>query len=267
MEGLARDLQSKRVASVVFDFDGTISTLRSGWEMVMKPLMVEKLMECPLSTDLQGTEREVEAYIDESTGIQTIFQMKWLADRVTARGGKAEDAWEYKDEYNRRLMESVEEKKRRLLAGEEKPEGYLIAGAMDFLRALKARGVRIYVASGTDHPDVVAEAKALGVYDLFDEVAGAPVRKESCSKEAVLRRLIGDYGLHGDQVAVIGDGKVEIRLAIEAGALAIGLASDEEKRFGMNPVKYARLTKAGAKLLFGDFMQQTALLQAMGLEG
>ena len=31
----------KRITTAVFDFDGTLSTLRCGWEEVMGPLMVE----------------------------------------------------------------------------------------------------------------------------------------------------------------------------------------------------------------------------------
>lgn len=31
------------VRAVLFDFDGTISTLRCGWESVMKPLMLEMI--------------------------------------------------------------------------------------------------------------------------------------------------------------------------------------------------------------------------------
>ena len=62
------------VRAVLFDFDGTISTLRSGWELVMKPLMLE-MIAGGMDWD-DALEREVDAYIDESTGIQTILQMK-----------------------------------------------------------------------------------------------------------------------------------------------------------------------------------------------
>jgi phosphoglycolate phosphatase-like HAD superfamily hydrolase len=60
--------------AVIFDFDGTISTLRQGWEEIMEPLMIEMITGGGLPDD-QLT-REVKEYIDESTGIQTIFQMQ-----------------------------------------------------------------------------------------------------------------------------------------------------------------------------------------------
>ena len=50
-----------------------------------------------------------------------------------------------------------------------------------------------------------------------------------CSKE-VLRMRMEDKGLKGDELIVIGDGKVEIALGVEAGALTIGVATDELKR-------------------------------------
>lgn len=253
------------VRAMVFDFDGTISTLRCGWEEVMQPMLEETLRACG------GAESDAEIaalaarYIDESTGIQTIFQMKWLAQQVAQRGGRALDPWDYKAEYNRRLMLRVDEKKRRLLQGAEKPAQYLMAGAADFLSALRRAGVRVYVASGTDHPDVVTEAKALQVYDLFDELLGAPPHEENCSKEAVLRRLIEKNGLSGEDVAVMGDGKVEIMLGRQAGARTIGLASDEAARRGVNPVKRARLIQAGADAICGDFLERGAILAFLGL--
>ena len=256
--------KAARVSSALFDFDGTISTLRCGWEKVMAPMMAEYIMACGRDTE-QEVQPLVDSWIDESTGIQTIFQMKWLAEQVSARGGRALDPWDYKAEYNRRLMLDIDRKKLLLSQGKAAPDEYLMAGAVEFLRALKAKGVRIYVASGTDHPDVVAEARALGVYNLFDEIAGAPPHEENCSKEAVLKRLISGHGLAGDQVAVIGDGKVEIMLGREAGAFTLGLASDELRRRGINPVKRARLIKAGADVIAGDFLEKDALLALMGL--
>ena len=260
MELLNRNVPSSPVRAILFDFDGTISTLRCGWEQVMRPLMIEVIGGGKTSPEL---EKMVDEYIDESTGIQTIYQMQWLADH--AAEGMPKDPWHYKDEYNRRLMEMVELRKENLLSGKANPEEYLMSGAVEFLTEMKKRGVKMYVASGTDHPDVLKEAEALGVIGYFDEIAGAPVREMNCSKEAVLKRLIGQYGLTGGEVAVIGDGKVEIRLGHEAGARTIGLASDEEHLCGVNPVKRERLIKAGADVICGDFGNLDEILSFLGL--
>ncbi len=267
MEILNRLTPKGPVRAALFDFDGTISTLRYGWEGVMRPLMLE-MIAGGSAWDAE-LEREVDAYIDESTGIQTILQMQWLARAVKEKGlnpGAPEDPWWYKAEYNRRLMAQVSERLRALDAALVSRESYLMAGSESFLRALKGRGVRLYVASGTDDPDVKHEAAALGVADLFDLIAGSPPGAVGCSKEQVIARIMREEGLSGGEFAVIGDGKVEIRLGREAGARTVGLASDEAARRGVNPVKRERLVRAGADAIAGDFTQEEALLRFLGLE-
>ena len=265
MEFIKNEASRKPVRAVLFDFDGTVSTLRCGWEDVMKPLMLEMISGGKPYDE--ALEREVEAYISDSTGIQTIHQMKWLATTVRERGNNpnaSDDPWWYKAEYNRRLMENVGARVKQLTSGEASPFEYLIKGSEEFLKALCERGVRLYVASGTDHPDVCAEAEALGLHKYFTLIAGAAVGEENCSKEKVMAQLLGAENLHGDEVAVIGDGKVEIRLGHEAGTRTIGLATNEREG-GVDPVKRERLIQAGADIIAGDFTEKEALLAFLGL--
>jgi len=231
------------MSTILFDFDGTISTLRYGWEQVMEPLMVELLGE--------GSEEIVRAYIDESTGIQTILQMEWLAAEVKARHGHAKDPWDYKAEYNKRLMESVTKRRESIASGAAKREDYLIAGSEKLLQALHERGITLLVASGTDDPDVKAEVEVLGLSRYFTAVSGAPLDNKNCPKEAAIRSLLQSGT---DKLAVVGDGKVEIMVGREFGARTLGLASNEETRMGINPIKQKRLEAAGADLILGDFL-------------
>ena len=240
----------------VFDFDGTLSTLRCGWERVMEPMMLEFIAgEHPD----EATVREVREYISASTGIQTILQMKHLCEMVASHGGKPLSPWEYKAEYNRRLMENVSLRRRE--ASEGKREAYLMVGAEDFLRALKARGVRMFAASGTDDADVKEEARTLGLFGYFDEIAGAMPMSEGCSKEATLRRLIEEGGSEG--LLVVGDGPVEIRLGRQVGAVTLGGVGNEETRRGVDPIKVDRLTAAGAHLLIDCFADPERILYAI----
>ena len=265
MEILNDHIPTVPVKAILFDFDGTVSTLRCGWEKVMKPLMLEMISgNKPYDEKL---EKEVDDYISESTGIQTIYQMKWLAKTVQERGNNPQapsDLWWYKNEYNDRLMKTVNKRIERLMNREVSGTEYLIAGSEAFLKTLHEQGVRLYVASGTDHPDVLREAEALGVKKYFDLIVGAPVGEENCSKEKVMQRLLKEEGLQGEEVAVIGDGKVEIRLGKEAGARTVGLATNE-KDGGLDEVKRERLIKAGADVIFGDFTEKKELLKFLGL--
>lgn len=257
-----------QIKTVVFDFDGTISTLRHGWERVMAPLMEEYISGGSPTTEIKAL---VAGYIDESTGIQTIHQMKWLADTVREFGlnpSAPSDPWFYKDEYNRRLMREVARRRDAVICGESPKTDWLVAGAAEFLEALCARGLSLYTASGTDEVDVRAEAAALGVDRYFMHggelhIEGAKAHSEGCSKEETLRRLIAGGG-ESSELLVVGDGKVEIALGREFNALTLGVASDEEKCFGVNPEKLRRLTAAGAHAIVGDFTKLDEILNWAG---
>ncbi len=241
--------------AAVFDFDGTLSKLRAGWENVMEPLMCELIPGEP-----EEVCALVKKYIDESTGIQTIHQMRWLADEIRRRGGKEVlDPWDYKAEYNRRLMLEVQRRRDAAASGTEPVSRYTVKGGEAFLAALKERGVRLYAASGTDDPDVKAEAAILGFDRYFDEIAGARRDSDECSKEGVLRRLVKP----GTRLLVVGDGRVEIALGREAGALTLGIASNDnigDDSDALNQQKYRRLEAAGAHAIVADFSDKEALL-------
>jgi phosphoglycolate phosphatase-like HAD superfamily hydrolase len=254
-----------QIRSVLFDFDGTFSTLRQGWETIMAPLMVEMI--CGTTEPTQAIRDEVDHYIDESTGVQTIHQMIWLAESVRRFGLNPEthDEWWYKAEYLRRLQDPVDARIARIACGEATPEDYMIAGTRPFLEALRNADVTIFVASGSDHSGVTREVGVLGLTDFFTEIAGAPEAAIDCSKEAVLRKLVADAHLAGPEVVVIGDGKVEIALGREAGTITLGTATDEIRRSGINPVKVGRLTRAGAHAIVGDFLCYQEIMQWLGL--
>jgi phosphoglycolate phosphatase-like HAD superfamily hydrolase len=260
MQWFAKDMHKEDVSVVLFDFDGTISTLRCGWEEVMEPMMVEMITGG--KSPKQDIVELVRAYIDESTGIQTIFQMKWLVEIVKKVGmnlNPSDDPWEYKAEYNRRLMLSVRRRRDLLLTNQARQEDFMMSGSESCLKMLTDRGVQLYVASGTDDADVKQEVEALGLSKYFTRVTGAPAGKESCSKEAVIRELIEQNGVRGSQLAVVGDGKVEIMIGKENGARTLGVASDEKALTGINPAKRTRLIKAGADAIVGDFTEKDML--------
>jgi len=249
--------------AAIFDFDGTISALRCGWETVMAPLMVECI--CGAGYDrADDVKRLVDEYIDDSTGIQTIHQMKWLNETRKKYGvlpDLPDDPWYYKEEYNRRLMEEVAVRRDSVLSGRVTREKYMIGGADKFLNALKDKGIALYAASGTDEADVRKESAALGFFEYFASVNGAKPMMEDCSKEAVIKQLIEENGIAGPELLIVGDGKVEIMLGNACGALTLGVASDEVNLTGFNETKAERLKKAGANAIVGDFTNFEEILE------
>ena len=249
---ILENCEKTEIKTAVFDFDGTISTLRCGWEKVMEPLMIDIIYG---GTCTEEQRRTVTDYISASTGIQTILQMKWICEQLAAMGKDPGSPWDHKAEYNRRLMENVNIRRRHAQSGHA--DEYLMKGATDFLRELKSRGVKLYAASVTDDADVKKEAEILGVAQYFDEIAGAKPFSEDCSKEATLRRLMSTESADG--LIVIGDGPVEIKLGRAVGARTIGIAGRESDRCGFDETKCERLRLAGAPVLCDCFEEQTEI--------
>jgi rfaE bifunctional protein kinase chain/domain len=260
------------IRHAVFDNDGTISTLRQGWEQIMAPVMIKAILGDYYQTADEGLYRKVRQrvleYIDQSTGVQTLVQMEALVGLVRefglVRREKVLDRFGYKKLYNDALMETVNERIVRLQRGQLDVSDFTVKGAVAFVRALRQRGVTLYLASGTDHADVVRESRMLGFADLFNGgIYGAVGDLDRCSKKMVLDRIMAENHLCGPELAVFGDGPVELRECRKHDGLAIGVASDEIRRHGLNPEKRARLVKAGAHLIVPDFSQASELLKLL----
>jgi rfaE bifunctional protein kinase chain/domain len=106
----------------LFDHDGTLSTLRQGWEEIMETMMTEAILGDQFQIASQGiydeVQEKVKNFIHKTTGIQTIFQMEGLAEMVREYGFVAEnqvlDKFRYKDIYNERLMETVNKRVQKI---------------------------------------------------------------------------------------------------------------------------------------------------------
>jgi bifunctional ADP-heptose synthase (sugar kinase/adenylyltransferase)/phosphoglycolate phosphatase-like HAD superfamily hydrolase len=259
----------------IFDHDGTLSTLREGWEAVMEPVMVQAILGPRASEADEALSRRVVArvreFIDQTTGIQTLTQMEGLVAMVREFGCVADaevlDAGGYKRMYLAALMNRVRLREARLRRGELAVADLTIKGAVDFIRALHAAGVQLHLASGTDHADVEAEARAMGYAGLFEgRIHGAVDGLRTEAKKRVIERILADIGDAGRaRVIAFGDGPIEIRETHKAGGYAVGVASDELRRFGLNASKRTRLIRAGADLIIPDFSQGPRLLALLGI--
>ena len=261
-----------RVRHAVFDHDGTISTLRQGWERIMEPMMIRAILGGRYAsadeTLYHRVVHRVRDYIDKSTGIETLVQMAALVDMVREFGVVPPrdilDTPGYKAIYNDALMAVVDGRLAKFRRGELDIDDVTVKGAVAFLRSLRDLGVTLYLASGTDDGEVRKEAEALGYASLFDGgIYGALDRAQAHAKRRVIQRILSENGLDGSRLAVFGDGPVELREARKRHGAAVGVASDEVRRYGLHPGKRARLIKAGAHLVIPDFSQAGRLLTLM----
>ena len=260
---IARETERGRFKYALFDFDGTVSLLREGWQQVMGPLMLETI--CGDTKPTPEIEKAAADYIDESTGINTILQMEHLVKMVREYGLVPEkrilDAHGYKAIYNDRLMVRVRERIAELRAGTLPLEQVTVRGSIDFVKALGARGLQMYIFSGTDRDDVRNESALVGVAPYFAEIWGAMRTYQESNKEMIIKQIIANHDLHGSEVLVVGDGPVEIRLAREHGCVSVGVCSDELRGHGWSEEKRERLTRAGADILVPDFSEHDALME------
>lgn len=257
-----REIQTGNIRHVVFDFDGTISLIRDGWQNVMVPMMVEFLQ---TETDTSETPEQLEAlvveFVDRLTGKQTIYQMMQLGEEIEKRGGTSKAPLAYKDEYNRRLLPVVEARIAGLAAGKLSAEPLRVPMSLEFLQSLREMGIHCYLASGTDVEFVKNEALLLGVAAYFDGgIFGALREYKKFSKAMVIQKIITDFSLRGDELLIIGDGYVEIENAKAVGAIAVGVASVEDNRYNMNADKRERLIRAGADIIIPDFREGAQLI-------
>lgn len=249
-----------QIRFALFDFDGTISTFRAGWQVVMTELMLEVLTPLPKAEPLEELKAIVRDAIDFSTGKQTIYQMIALEEMVHERGGNPQPAQAYKDEYNTRLLAYIAHRVDGVRSGAIPREEMIVPGALQVLDALKERGIRCYLASGTDQPYVEEEAVILGVSDYFEGIYGAQVDYQSFSKRQVIERLIKENDLHGTELVGFGDGFVEIEELVAVGGIAIGVASEEHSWSGPDAWKRDRLIRAGADYIIPDYRDHEALI-------
>lgn len=261
IEIINENIETGNIKHAVFDFDGTISLIRDGWQNVMVPMMVEILMNTDTNESQGEIEKLVVDFVDYLTGKQTIYQMIRLAEEVKKRGGTPRDPLEYKNIYYERLNPIVRDRIARLESGELSGEQLTVKGSVDFLKDLYKRGVRLYLASGTDVEYVVHEAEVLGVASYFQQggIFGALKAYKNFSKEMVIQQILKDYHLSGSELMIVGDGVVEIQNAKDVNAIALGVASIEHNDYNMNAHKRQRLIDSGADLMVTDFSEHEKL--------
>ncbi len=257
-----REIQTGNIRHVVFDFDGTISLIRDGWQNVMVPMMVECLQtETDTTEPPEQLETLVVEFVDRLTGKQTIYQMIQLSEEIEKRGGTPKEPLAYKDEYNRRLLPIVEARIAGLAAGTLSAEPLRVPMSLEFLQSLREMEISCYLASGTDVEFVKNEAALLGVAEYFDGgIFGALREYEKFSKAMVIQKIIADFALRGNELLIVGDGYVEIENAKAVGAIAVGVASIEDNMYNMNADKRERLIRAGADIIIPDFREGAQLL-------
>lgn len=264
IEVMRQGAHARNARVALFDFDGTLSLIRSGWVEVMVPMMVEIL------ADLKSGESEAELhevvleYVGRLTGRQTIYQMIEFADQISKRGGTPEEPVVYKHMYLDRLMEMIKDRIEDLEKGHVAPEKWLVPGSVELLDGLRDRGIKMYLASGTDDKYVKHEATILGLQPYFeDRMYGALDDYKSFSKAILIKQIIERAENKGEEFVGFGDGYVEIENVKSVGGVAVGVATEEPACSKVDEWKRTRLVNSGADWIVPHFATTPKLLDAI----
>jgi phosphoglycolate phosphatase len=261
MEQIRAGASAANAKVALFDFDGTLSLVRSGWMDVMVPMMVEILAELKTSETEAELKSVVEDFVWRLTGKETIYQMIEFAANVEKRGGKALDPLEYKKMYLDLLWERIRGRVEELKSGHVSPEKYMVPGTRALLESLKERGLKMYLASGTDEVYMKEEARLIDVAKYFDGgVYGALDDYKSFSKKILVHRILAGADVLGEEIIGFGDGYVEIEEVKLVGGVAVGVASTEPECMAVDEWKRQRLIGVGADFIVPNYLCHSELM-------
>lgn len=265
VHGLKR-LPPNRIRHALFDFDGTLSLLRGGWQEVMTRQFVTVLGSAETAETPEQLGRICREFITRLTGRQTIYQMLRLEEEMRKRGADCSPAAEYKRQYLALLNQHISGRLQSVRNRRRPPEAYMVRGAERLLKRLCRAGIVCHLASGTDQEYVADEAELLGLTPYFgNRIHGAREDYRSFSKKIVIQDILRSYRLDGSQLASFGDGYVELENARAVGGVAVGVASLENGDQGWDPWKKERLLGVGAQILVPDWSEADLILDYLGV--
>jgi phosphoglycolate phosphatase-like HAD superfamily hydrolase len=264
IETIRPGIDARHAKIVLFDFDGTLSLIRSGWVDIMVPMMVEVLADLKTGESEAELTEIVREYVGRLTGKDTIYQMIELTEQVSQRGGTPEEPLVYKKRYLDLLWDMIRDRVEALRSGNASPEQYLLPGTRALLDMLKDRGLKMYLASGTDHADMNEEARLLDVARYFDGGCwGALDDYKTFSKAILIRRVIDAAEARGEEFLGFGDGFVEIENIKQVGGVAVGVASHEPECVFIDTWKRDRLVNVGADYIVPNYLALPALTSTL----
>lgn len=249
-----------KISHVVFDFDGTLSWLRSGWPDVMARLFAEFIPGDDGNSPavLQHLRREILA-LNGKPSIYQVRRFSQMAEQFKATPPAPEPLLQL---YFARLDAVLRHRVDAITRREIPSDAFVISGALPLLEELHQRGLKLFILSGTAEPDVRREAELLQLKPFFGERIHGSTPGQEFSKKDVIDRILADEGITGSQLLSFGDGPVEIEFTKAVGGRAVGVASDEEKNGSgvTDSDKREHLLRAGADAIIPDYRNKGWIL-------
>jgi phosphoglycolate phosphatase-like HAD superfamily hydrolase len=99
------------------------------------------------------------------------------------------------------------------------------------LRDLHSRGMKLHVASGDQHGDIVGYLDTMGTRELFDQVYGSDLLNVWKSSPAYYRALLADTATDPGAAVVVDDSERAIGWAAECGLRGVLVQRAEGEAF------------------------------------
>src|SRR5689334_24337548 len=125
------------------------------------PMMISMFLDQLHPLEISQPESELQSHLEnlvhQLTGKETIYQMSALADEVAKHGGAPLAAEDYKAMFLDRLLRVVNTRLEALHQGVVDKDQLLVPGSRALLETLREQGCTLFLASGTDEPNVKEE--------------------------------------------------------------------------------------------------------------
>ncbi len=236
---------------------------------------------------------ETDRFCIESAGLSALTQMEWAIRRAVQEGNikvncdmltnsqivdRINNGIEYYDdlpetdemtemlkEQTPRLFKLYEAvlngycRDKNLIRAKENPEEFRIAGSMEFLQFLKDNGVKNYFVTGAVvekgmgmHEEVETLGYKIGKNEIVEDIIGS-TWTEKMPKDMVMKKLLNELGVSGENVLVVGDGRAEIQAGVQMGAFVVSRLP-ENADYQRNLHK-----KLGTNIIVKDFCDEEFL--------
>jgi len=126
-----------------------------------------------------------------------------------------------------------------LAAARQDPAPWRVPGSLAFLQRLHAAGVKNHFVTGSvmstlQRPEgmleeVIALGFAVGPGKVVESAHGSDWNRKM-PKDEVMRGLLADLGLSGEQVLIVGDGRSEVQAGVAMGAAVLSRLAPEAHR-------------------------------------
>lgn len=263
---IIRPATGRRFKAAMFDVDGTVNIIRRDWHSIIVPIFADALETVPGHAPRAELEQEALDLLNRTTGQPTVIQCGYLDEMVVARGGKHVEPEVYFQKFITKTHEDIEPVHRGLADGSIPPEQYRVPGCREFIDTLEGMGIKCYLASGSPYKDVMEEAHLLDLDTAFSGSIRAfdPDNGWTDPKHQQLEEILAT-GVKPEEIVCFDDAFYMVVMLKKIGGYAVGLATDERRRKGVNDDKRQVLLGAGADVIIPDFKDTGALLRLLNL--